>query len=83
MFVLPSCRLQTVYSVFLVCQRTGLFSFSPRRANWPEVKVSRAEIIKPIYYVFFLTVCRKLKVTAWGKIPLCNIRNQVAKKSVD
>jgi hypothetical protein len=79
MFVLSSCRLQTVYNVSLICQQRGLFIFPPRRGISSAVKVSKVELIKPIYHVFVITVCRKLKVTAWGKIPLYNIRNQVAK----
>ena len=29
--------------------------------------------------MFVFTVCRKLRVTAWGKIPFDNIRNLVVK----
>jgi hypothetical protein len=79
MLVLSSCKLKTVYNVFLMCQQRGLCSFSPRRRISPEIKVSKVESIKRIYHVFVITVCRKLKFTAWGKIPLYNIRKQVVK----
>ena len=67
--------------MFPIYQQTGVFSFSPRRGISPEVKVSKVEIIKPIYQVFVATVCRKIKITAWGTLPLYNIRNQVVKIS--
>jgi hypothetical protein len=71
--------LKTVYNVFLICQQRDVFNFSPRRGISPEVKVSKVEITKPIYHVFVVTVCGKLKITAWVKFALYNIHKQKKK----